>query len=625
MDFVKEIDIINALDSSLLDSEYIEPREMEDSAREVREKELKDALQLLVRKRAVVKRKLTLLLKATTSDTSMTPVAVKQVLRKMDTYISQVEELFEEIGDLHLNENFTGIDEEGHGEEVLNNAIYMARLADLKQGLLDKTSGDLEKTLQESMLDHTLVTPTEQPPRPSGLLQQARLPNLTIRKFSGEKDREQFRTFLTQFENLIGHRTDIMESVKFQYLISHLEGAALREIVHLPKINDSYRMVRQLLKNAYLDEPQVVDMLLHKLHAGHSFPLKNEDYLGIRDYLASVGAILAELKEFGHDFLEGDHSAIKLASHLIMDKLPSSFRKELQSITQLEYPLLSTIFEKYHLVIKNMERFGQRQSSVNVSSAKSTPSKTQTRTGTVGIRTTNVNSANQNPRPPRPEKVPTQPTPSGICKFCSNTSHYMRNCSNYATYYISINRCRELNICSGCSSARHELKACPARRLGLSRPCPLCKANDHIAALCPQEHLWRDMGARSSPTGAIPKTKTGNTETGAGDSESHQHLYINMGQSLNPTILPTILLEFRGHNGHIEKVRALVDSGAQVSYVHPRVVECLGLDTSNLPAFDATIKTFLGEQKRELREASLGVNINRREFLQMKFLVDKDM
>ena len=62
----------------------------------------------------------------------------------------------------------------------------------------------------------------------------------------------------------------------------------------------------------------------------------------------------------------------------------------------------------------------------------------------------------------------------------------MLKCSLYQTTSSRISRCKELKLCTLCSSAKHSEEDCPARKYELSYECGNCGSRSHIGALCPK-------------------------------------------------------------------------------------------------------------------------------------------
>ena len=627
MDFSDVMSVLQEIDDSMTDSEYLLPEtSLSEEEKGLRLEELKTQISPLIRKRAAIKRKITLLLKAITSDPNMERDGLRRLIQIFEAHLPEVDSLNIEILDLYFAEKFVGLNEQAHNEEAINAAIYTSKMAKVGSDLRTK-AGLTDKLVSTpaDIFEREVAPVTAAAKRSSPLPREAKLPSLKIRSFSGEKDRDYFRTFLSQFENLIGYRSDITDASKLLYLKNYLEGPALAEVVHLHNSNENYKLALQLLKDAYMDIPFVVNELQHQIHLGPSRPLDSKDIQGIREYVAELRATFTELKELGFNYLDGDKAAASLASHMVFDHLPVAFRRELQNLTFEEYPSLLTVFERYHMVLKNLGKFGKSRKGIEKNG------KTD-RTYVLPLQekeTPRSSSFNLT------EKKATKSFPDGSlhCKFCNRNNHTMRDCRTYATYAGRIARCVELKLCTGCSSEKHLTENCPAKNLGLTRPCPLCKAKDHIAALCPQENLWTNgKGKGSSKVKGTPKLSNGanggsNTHSSATDdaSYSHNHLYINTGQRpLNMNILPTATVEFRSGQKKTQ-VRSLLDLGAQSSYLHPSVLQELGLDHLELPGCETTIKTFLGEEMRKLRKVSLEIDLKEERFVKTNFLIDENM
>src|SRR5678815_328752 len=172
--------------------------------------------------------------------------------------------------------------------------------------------------------------------------QEVKIPPLKCKSFSGGTDRLQFRSFLLSFQNIIGCRRDLSEAAKLQYLKSHLSGLARQDVEHLPNIDASYEIALKILKELYLDEPFIIDSLLHQIYSAPALDSKNLE--AVRTFVTEVRAHLHELKEFGVDLLEEDSAGCKLLSHILVDKLPQNFLREMKIVTNVEYPSVTVSY-----------------------------------------------------------------------------------------------------------------------------------------------------------------------------------------------------------------------------------------------------------------------------------------
>ena len=285
----------------------------------------------------------------------------------------------------------------------------------------------------------------------------ARPPVLNCQVFTGEEDRDEFRQFLLQFENLVGDREDLQDSVKLQYLKAYTAGLALREIKHLSNTNVNYEIAMKILKKRFLNVPLLVDNLLSKICSQSKLNGHNID--SIYKYIAEMRAYFYELKEFGYDFFE-QSSGNKMASHILMQKLPDQFFVELRLVTGENYPSLSDIFDNYEGVLRTLEILHIRNRKDNSKKVLSC----QTSFKSFQENETNINTSTA----VRSNKGETKEADT-VCKMCFTKGHFMGQCSLYATPKQRKDRCLELELCSNCYSSRHTSEKCPALLMGLPK------------------------------------------------------------------------------------------------------------------------------------------------------------
>ena len=119
--------------------------------------------------------------------------------------------------------------------------------------LESQTEYRLNVSVKISQLRGMLQVPAIAPPIPSHENQNShanfdlKLPVLSCGTFSGEgSNSNEFHTFITSFNNIIGNRTNINNSTKLTYLKTYLRGYALKIIQHL-QINDGKYRIKGIL------------------------------------------------------------------------------------------------------------------------------------------------------------------------------------------------------------------------------------------------------------------------------------------------------------------------------------------------------------------------------------------
>ena len=63
----------------------------------------------------------------------------------------------------------------------------------------------------------------------------------------------------------------------------------------------------------------------------------------------------------------------------------------------------------------------------------------------------------------------------------------MMQCRKYNSHDLRVTRCKDLKLCSCCTSSRHVKEKCPRE---LDYVC-VCQAKDHVSALCPKFKFFK--------------------------------------------------------------------------------------------------------------------------------------
>ena len=379
-----------------------------------------------------------------------------------------------------------------------------------------------------------------------------KLPELKCDTFSGEGSSNlEFFEFMTKFDNIVGLRDNLSKSTKFTYLKTYLKGYALKLVQHLTVTDENYDEALKLLRAEFLNINALIHDLFKKLL--ELKPKFDANFLGTKLFISEVRCILSDLNNYQCNLLQDDASNT-FVSHIIFEKLPFSFRQELVRKCNDNYPNLDVIFTNYTEVIKTLMI---RQGST-IPKAYMEPSAQRFNNART---TTNVAAV--------------QPKPLvKNCKFC-NANHSMLKCTRYATYDSRVARCKVLKLCVHCSSLKHSSCKKP-----LDFECYSCKSRDHISALCP----------KITPVNTC--------------------WCINMAHSGGRTyILPTVTVEVT-YGQTKTRVRCLIDTGSQRSYISGDVAGRLGIGEGSVEKQKFFISTFLDQSSKIMSELSLSVSIN---------------
>ena len=394
-------------------------------------------LAALKSRRAVLKRKVTLTLKAAAADDDRSKVRTCQ---------ETVSELLLSIGRLDESINSYLIDQKDVSvlnDEIESQCTYeldaKTKLKDLLKPIADEVS---QPKLKTNYCD-------------------LKLPHLSCGTFSGEGTSHQdYFTFLTQFNNVIGLRDNLTASVKFTYLKSYLRGYASKLVEHLSIADENYPIALTLLKDEFLNQNCLVDDLFKKLLSIK--PKYDPTYGETKLFINQVRSIIADLKQNDRDLLIDD-CCNEFVSHIVFSKLPIPFKHELVVKLNNNFPRLNDIFDCYVDVIRTLNMKSSASDSL--------------RERRVDVRPKPV--ADQKPKSVF-QNFGTNSQIRKTCKFCSSAAHTMIQCSRYSSYDDRVQRCKEINLCHKCTSTKHLTDNCNAK---LDYPCKTCKSNSHISAL----------------------------------------------------------------------------------------------------------------------------------------------
>ncbi|XP_050065977.1 uncharacterized protein LOC126555053 [Aphis gossypii] len=152
-------------------------------------------------------------------------------------------------------------------------------------------------------------------------------------------------------------------------------------------------------------------------------------------------------------------------------------------------------------------------------------------------------------RKPKVAMITTKPTGTAPskCLFCSG-DHVTTSCNAFAQMSVSdrVSAARDKRLCFRCLNSTHWSTKCR-----VSKPCARCHGRHHTL-------LHKDIDTDSQP---IPSTSA-----------------CHVSSSKHPTILlGTAVVHVRDRYGCMQPVRALIDSGSQISIMSVPCVERLGL------------------------------------------------
>ena len=290
-------------------------------------------------------------------------------------------------------------------------------------------------------------------------------------KFKGdESDRLAFKNWYESIDVIVKSRHRWSEEYKLFFLKDKVIGNAAAFIAHIDPGPNAYDTCIAILKEQYLNVDYIIDEYFKKLLSDK--PEYDLSYMKSRNFIANTRNHLHNLKtHYGVDLLYETHNAHKLLSHIIFSKFSIELRQAFKWELKTEYPTFAQILESYCRVTNHLSNF---KADKALQQSKSSERKSQ-------YKSTNNDKFGFN--------FNTQLIPFTLhCRFCVQDGHNSNDCNVYATYQQRISKCKELKLCTQCTSPKHSPgPSCPASKKGpggLYKFCKYCNSDKHVAALC---------------------------------------------------------------------------------------------------------------------------------------------
>ena len=381
-------------------------------------------------KRAVVKGRITHVFKKIDAEVDANITVLKGLI---DSYLAEIEAFDVKINEILLSECSEESEFSEHTNKEFDNQTEYIATIKTKLSLLEQDTSDNGSAAKTDML----------PISDSAL----KLPELKCDTFSGEGvSNLQFHSFIIQFDNIIGLRTNISCATKFTYLKTYLRGYALKLIQHLQITDANYEVALQLLTNEFLNKKSLISDLLDKLL---SLKPKSDGFIDVKLFINEVRCILCDLHSYDIDLFK-EVAGNTLVSHIVFNKLPQLFKQELGRKLSNNYSQVQDIFDNYVEVIQTLQfkdKYATFKPKFNDSGLSNNATKFTERTisqnsGTVSSATKFHANSNR------------------YCKYCSCNCHTMLHCKKFPNHKSRLGRCRELKVCFNRSSHSHTKSDC---------------------------------------------------------------------------------------------------------------------------------------------------------------------
>ena len=416
----------------------------------------------------------------------------------------------------------------------------------------------------------TAVTPpppqVASPPQARPAKCNAKLPKIEISKFSG--DIKAFRPFLDLYKALIHENPDISNIEKFNYLSSFLEGPALALVQCTPMSAQNYVTAYESLIERY-DNPRLIALAhLKAIDEAPTLNSSNKTLNNVRSLIDAFNENIAALKNLGFPTDDWDFLFFYMFSKHLDKETLIKFETD-ANLSRSTIPTYDALKRFMLKQCKALETVTFSYSAPVTKSQKDTPS----------------NALCKN------KKSFFTTSSSHNCVFCK-MSHHIFNCAefNKKSPQERLNYAKSNNWCTNCLSSQHTFKKCSSRST-----CRYCHSRHHSLLHFNQTSPVQENKKIATSSAAL------STETPVASSSSSPVVptseasplsslttnvtnFCGMSSSSSSVLLATALVEVLDSQGTYQKIRLLIDSGSEASYISAKCIKRL-----NLPRFNTAL------------------------------------
>lgn len=500
----------------------------------------------LVRKRGIVKGRLTRFASHLNSLTSLTTelrVDLKLRIKGAEILFSEFNEIQSKVEEIVPD---CDIDEQLDQRQQFEDSYYsiLARA----ESILSKD----EEVPKSSTCHHHSNKPVS-----------VKLPTISLPTFDGAY--EHWLEYRDTYLSLVHNSTDISNIQKMHYLKSSLKGSAQQVINSIEISSDNYPVAWELLLNRYNNTRLIVHSHVKALFSIQ--PLSKESPSLIRSLIDIIINNLRALKTLGEPTDSWDTLIIYIVAckldktterkweenkgSLLSDSMSSLKVNDLVKFLKDRADLLETLSLSHSKENNNNNTHNKKYSSVNTSQC-------------------NVSS---NKPPPPPSSYDRKQTNRFLCVVCKR-KHPIYTCYTFINMNLQskLKIVSDHNLCENCLRSGHTVENC------LFGPCKQCNLK-HNSLI--------HNNNRTTMTAAVTEATVPPSAAGTACDHNNQFIQVSnfhtdsysntQGLNMKPVLLSTALVEIPDKDNNYHVACALLDSGSQSCFVTRSLCQSLDL------------------------------------------------
>ena len=377
-----------------------------------------------------------------------------------------------------------------------------------------------------------------------------RVPRVPLPIFAG--DPKEWESFKHRFTSLVGSKTEYTSVDKLQFLLSALQGNAATRLRNLELINENYKVVWDLLEKRYGNKRRTLATHLDTLI--ELKPIRSRNAQDLSDLLDKVAVTVRALEKLDCNIEAYNHWLV----HCIFRVL-DPHTKETWKISQESK-------EDFYLYTNLITFLENRMESLDSAKEKREP-----RTAGSGFSSSSGKF--------KPQKsLPTAVHIAGVSNVESNCNKKFQPCPLCQTDH-SLSSCEQFNA----KDAKQRYDFCKKSRL-----CINCLRKAHTASeckssfrcsICKQKHHSKLHFDVQTPIPISPgQVEDVSNAISPSENSPENFTCANLATVTRIVLLPTATILVSDSFGNTIKARALIDPGAQRSFITERLVKQLSVE-----------------------------------------------
>ncbi|XP_011877569.1 PREDICTED: uncharacterized protein LOC105567357, partial [Vollenhovia emeryi] len=362
---------------------------------------------------------------------------------------------------------------------------------------------------------------------------QIKLPRIELPRFSGAY--EEWHSFYDMFGSLIHSNRDLNDTQKLHYLKSPLKGEAAEVVSSLEMTGDNYKDAWDRLSERYENKRLTVQ---NHIRAIFDLPVvKREDSVVIRQILDGVLKHTRALRSLDRPI---DHWG-DLLVHIVTSKL------DMKSIKEWENSIESTRVPTFEELIEFLKKRCQTLEAVSKVGRSNRA---------------NANSLQDNVQRSKGCNVAAT---KFKCSYCQG-DHSVYSCTDFKSLSVDerVKYIKSKGWCLNCLKGKHMARDCSLDG------CKTCSKR-HNSLLHPESPK-----GESSSESSLGKAKVV-ADKEQGNSAACGHACSTESYRSSQILLSTVLIKVKHSDGHFIQIKALLDSGAESSFITESLAQRLKL------------------------------------------------